>query len=134
MTQWRGMGRPGPRPERIKQYGVVGPIQMPVYDAPGFDMDDLRNRGWTPKLIEKYLGDEDRRDPVLHWANFSGKKVYLVARVELAEAIPEFEVDFTLSARRRRLQNDFVEATIGRCRELRERNTKETTQCDGIRS
>jgi hypothetical protein len=107
---------------------------MPVYDAPGFDMDDLRIRGWTPKLIEKYLGDEDRRDPVLHWANFSGKKVYLVARVELAEAIPEFEVDFKLSARRRRLQKDFVEATIGRCRELRERNTKETSQCNGIRS
>ena len=87
-----------------------------------------------PKLIKKYLGDEDRRDPVLHWANFSGKKVYLVARVELAEAIPEFEVDFTLSAQRRRLQNDFVEATIGRCGAIRERNTKETSQCDGIRS
>jgi hypothetical protein len=46
--------------------------------GPGLCIQELRARGWTLKLIEKFLGDEDRRDSINHWANFSGKKVYLV--------------------------------------------------------
>ena len=83
MTQWRNMGPPGSKPTE-RRYGLLG--ARPKFDCfgPGLGIDDLRARGWTVKLIEKFLGDEDRRDSVSHWANFSGKKVYLVARVESA--------------------------------------------------
>jgi hypothetical protein len=99
-------GPPGSKPPE-RRYGLLG--AMPKLDCfgPGLGIDDLRARGWTLKLIEKFLGDEDRRDSVSHWANFSGKKVYLVARVESAEAMPEFEVDFIISAQRHNLPRDY---------------------------
>ena len=117
MTQWRGV-----MPLRTKQYGMVGPMNMLGYSSPGLDMNELRNRGWTAKLIEKYLGNEDRRDSVAHWANFTGKKVYYIARVEKAEAMAEFEVDFIQSAKRRKLPQEFVDTTLQRCRALRDGN------------
>ena len=105
---------------------MAGPMNMLGYSSPGLGMDELRNRGWTARLIEKYLGDEDRRDPVEHWANFAGKNVYFVARVEKAEAMPEFEVDFILSAKRRKLPQEFVDTTLKRCRALRAGKHTET--------
>lgn len=119
MTQWRGMSPPGSRPTPERRYGLVGAMKTLDYFSPGLGIDELHTRGWTEKLVEKFLGDEDRRDSVAHWANFSGKKIYLIARVETAEAMPEFEADFILSARRRKLSQEFVEATLKRCRDLR---------------
>lgn len=115
MTQWRGMGPPGSKPPEPR-HGLVGAMPQLEYFGPGLGMDDLRGRGWTRGLIDKYLGDEDRRDSVDHWANFAGKKVYLVARVEAAEAMPEFQMDFLASARRRKLPRRFVNSVIARCR------------------
>jgi hypothetical protein len=63
-----------------------------LWPSPG--IDGLRARGWTLKLIERFLGDEDCSDSVSHWANFSSKKLYLVARVESTEAMPEFGPSF----------------------------------------
>ena len=65
--------------------------------------EELRSRGWTSPLILRYLGDEDRRDSVAHSANFAGKKMYLLSRVEKAESLPTFLEDFLKSAHRRRL-------------------------------
>lgn len=120
MTQWRNMGPPGSKPPE-PQYGLLGATPKFDFFGPGLGIDDLRARGWTLKLIDKFLGDEDRRDAVDHWANFSGKKIYLVARVELAEAMPEFEVDFITSARRRNLPQDYVDGVIARCKGFRRR-------------
>jgi len=118
MTQWRGMGPPGSKPPE-RGYGLLGASPKLDSFGPGLCIQELRARGWTLKLIEKFLGDEDRRDSVNHWANFSGKKVYLVARVEAAESMPEFEVDFVISARRRNLAPDYVDAVIARCKGFR---------------
>jgi hypothetical protein len=118
MTQWRGMPPPGYKPPE-RRYGLLGATPELNAYLPGLCIKELRARGWTLKLIEKFLGDEDRRDSVAHWANFSGKNVYLVARVEAAEAMPEFEADFVMSARRRNLAPDYVKAVVARCRGFR---------------
>jgi len=120
MTQWRNMGPPGLKPPE-RRYGLLGATPQLDCFGPGLSIDDLRARGWTLKLIEKFLGDEDRRDSVSHWANFSGKKVYLIARVESAEAKPEFEADFIISARRRNLPRDYVDVVTARCKGFRQR-------------
>lgn len=64
-----------------------------------FTMDDLRNRGWTRTLIDNFLGTEDYRNPVDHFRNYSGKKMFIRRRVELIEASPEFESAFMASAK-----------------------------------
>jgi hypothetical protein len=38
-----------------------------------------------------------------------------------AEAMPEFEVDFIISARRRNLPRDYVDVVIARCKGFRKR-------------
>lgn len=115
MTQWRGMPPPGYTPPP-RRYGLVGNIPNLDHSSQGLGIVELCDRGWTLKLIEKFLGDEDRRDAVNHWANFSGKKIYLTTRVVAAEAMREFEVDFIRSANRRKLSREFVDSVLERCR------------------
>ena len=85
-----------------------------------FTVEDLLTRGWTLTLIERFLGREDYRDPVDHFRNYAGKKMYQRRRVELTEASAEFEAAFILSAKRRRLASETIDATCTRIRELRE--------------
>jgi hypothetical protein len=85
-----------------------------------FTVEDLLTRGWTRTLIERFLEHEDYRNPVDHFRNYSGKKIFLRRRVELIESSAEFEAAFTLSARRRRLPPERIDATFTRMRELRE--------------
>jgi hypothetical protein len=79
MSQWRGMAAPGSKP-RVKAEALVPRLSTYSYISPAIGLDDLRKRGWTIVLVQRHLGDEDRRDAVSHWANFSGKKVYLLAK------------------------------------------------------
>jgi hypothetical protein len=67
------------------------------------DIETLRRRGWTEALIKKFLGEPDRRIPVDHWANFTGKSVYFLGRVEGAESDAEFQTAFQKSLHRRRI-------------------------------
>jgi hypothetical protein len=120
MTQWRNMGPPGSEPPE-RRHGLLGATPKLDSFGPALGIDGLRARGWTLKLIERFLGDEDCRDSVSHWANFSGKKLYLVARVESTEAMPEFEADFIISARRRNLPQDYVDIVIARRKGFRQR-------------
>jgi hypothetical protein len=85
-----------------------------------FAVADLLTLGWTRTLIERFLEPEDYRNPVDHFRNYSGKKMFQRRRVELIEASAEFEVAFMLSAKRRRLAPERIDATCTRIRELRE--------------
>lgn len=67
------------------------------------DVHRLRARGWTEALILRFLGAPDAMEPVDHWANFTGKRVYFLERVELAEASTAFGTAFKASVRRRKL-------------------------------
>jgi ADP-ribosylglycohydrolase len=51
-----------------------------------FTVEDLLTRGCTRTLIERFLEPEDYRDPVNHFRNYSGKKMFQRRRVELIEA------------------------------------------------
>src|SRR5262249_47909934 len=82
--------------------------------------EDLLTRGWTRTLIERFLEWEDYRVTVDHFRNYAGKKMFLRRRVELTEASAEFEAAFILSARRRKLPPENIEATCAWIRELRE--------------
>jgi hypothetical protein len=85
-----------------------------------FTVQDLLTRGWTHTLVERFLKPKDYRNPVDHFRNYAGKKMYQRRRVELIEASTEFEAAFILSARRRRLAPEKIDATCTRIRELRE--------------
>jgi hypothetical protein len=82
---------------------------------------DLLHRGWTRGLIKRHLGPEDCRFPVDHWANWTGKYAWHVARVERAETTEEFEASFRRSARIRRLPAAGIDRMIERIRAARER-------------
>jgi hypothetical protein len=85
-----------------------------------FTVEDLLTRGWTLTLFERFLEPEDYRNPVDHLRNYAGKKMYQRRRVELTEASAEFEAAFVLSARRRRLPPEKIDATCMRIQEFRE--------------
>jgi hypothetical protein len=79
-----------------------------------FTVQDLLTRGWTHTLIERFLKLEDYRNPVDHFRNYAGKKMYQRRRVELTEASAEFEAAFMLSAKRRRLAPERLDAACRR--------------------
>jgi hypothetical protein len=83
------------------------------------DVETLRRRGWTESLIEKFLVQPDKRIPVAHWANFTGKGVYFLGRVEEAEAGVGFQTAFEKSLRRRRIN----EAGVAKFMEERAKTT-----------
>ena len=85
-----------------------------------FTVEDLLTRGWTRTLIERFLEPEDYRNPVDHFRNYAGKKMYQRRRVELIEGSAEFEAAFMLSAKRRRLPPERIDAICTRIQELRE--------------
>ena len=84
-----------------------------------FTVEDLLKRGWTHTLIDHLLGREDYRNPVNHFRNYSGKKVFIRRRVELIEASPEFEGAFVASAKRRKMSEAAVDEVRARIAELR---------------
>jgi hypothetical protein len=84
-----------------------------------FTVKDLLKRGWTHTLIDHFLGREDYRNPVDHFRNYSGKKMFVRRRVELIEASREFECSFTASAKRRKMSEAAVDEVRVRIEGLR---------------
>jgi hypothetical protein len=61
----------------------------------------LLDRGWTRTMIDRFLGPHDTIESAGHFLNFSGKAMWLLQRVEAAEAAPDFkEYMSRLTARR----------------------------------
>ena len=63
----------------------------------------LRARGWTRTLVEKYLVRPDRWDAVNYWANFKGKAKYFVERLIQVESREDFRTAIQASIKRRKL-------------------------------
>lgn len=61
----------------------------------------LKERGWTDTLIRRYLGEPDalKRNP--HYRSAAPVQLYILSRVEGAEATPEFQNASEKSRRRR---------------------------------
>jgi hypothetical protein len=78
-----------------------------------FIVEDLLTRGWALTLIERFLGREDYRNPVDHFQNYAGKKMFQRRRVELTEASAEFEAAFTVSAKPRRFPSTGSVGRVG---------------------
>jgi hypothetical protein len=76
------------------------PVEVPAlsYENEFFTNVDLKERGWTRTLRERFLGRVDRRLPVDHWKNWYGKDAYYPRRVELVEITAEWEAAFLKSA------------------------------------
>jgi len=82
-------------------------------DGPTFlDRNDLKNRGWTETLINKFLGEPDAILPVDHFRNYSGKKAYKLIRVQAAEASPEFDNEFRKSMSRRKKSKQYLKTVF----------------------
>lgn len=78
--------------------------EIPEY----LDVDMLHLRGWTRTMIEQLLGEPDDWEPVSHWANFSGKRLYSLSRVSSIEASSKFQETFVRSVRRRKLSEQQI--------------------------
>jgi len=82
-------------------------------DGPTFlDRNDLKNRGWTETLINKFLEEPDAILPVDHFRNYSGKKAYKLIRVQAAEASPEFDNEFRKSMSRRKKSKQYLKTVF----------------------
>ena len=97
------------------------PLEVPVFNpySEYFTNVELKDRGWTRTLRERFLGNVDRRLPVDHGKNWYRKDAYLVRRVELTEITPEWEAAFLKSAKRRKLHQAFVDEVLQRINENR---------------
>lgn len=91
-----------------------------MVEAGYLTIEDLVERGWTKGLIERFLGTPDRRFPVDHWLNWSGKKAWREEWVELTEMTQGFEAAFLRSAKCRNLSRYEIEDVIDRIYAARE--------------
>ena len=76
------------------------------------DVADLRQRGWTESLINRFLGQHDDIGHVEHYANFSGKRLYLLTRVRGIEKQAEFDDAFMRSTKRRKLDEKTIKQML----------------------
>ena len=60
----------------------------------------LRERGWTPTLVARFLGAPDALRPNPVYKSAAPSRLYDAARVEAAEALPEFAVARAAPAKR----------------------------------
>ena len=110
-------------PERIERLGPIRNVQP--RDQPFLSVKDLQSRGWTLRMIDSLLGAEDRRDPVDHWLNYSGRKMYALDRVERAEGLSCFESAFESVCRRNSALLAMKEQVLERARRLRQQRRAE---------
>ncbi len=89
------------------------------WDHPHLTMTEIKNRGWSDSMVWSLLGVEDRVDPVNHFRNFTGARVWALDRVERAEATLEFEQAFLKSAKRRKLPDTWQATVLKRARAFR---------------
>jgi hypothetical protein len=104
--------------QRMADAGSIRNVQP--RDQPFLSIQTLRWRGWSRGMVKDLLGVEDRRDPVDHWFNFSGKKMYALDRVERAESLMIFETRFLEACKRSREFREMKDDVLEDCRELRE--------------
>lgn len=109
--------------ERIERLGPIRNVQP--RDQPFLSVQDLRSRGWTLRMIDSLLGAEDRRDPVDHWLNYSGRKMYALDRVERAEGLYSFESAFLDACGRSTALSAMKEQVLERARRFRQERRAE---------
>ena len=68
--------------------------------APHFSISDLRRRGWTRRLIERFLGDADGSKPNPHQGRGRPMRLFAAMRVHHAEAEAVFNEEIKLSRHR----------------------------------
>lgn len=85
--------------------GLNQPAEPVVANVDDLYLDhvQLRARGWTRTMVERFLVRPDRWETVNHWQNYKGKATYFVERVMQQEALQTFRAAFERSTRRRRL-------------------------------
>ena len=109
--------------ERIERLGPVRNVQP--RDQPFYSVHELRYRGWSRLMIDRLLGREDRREPVDHWFNFSGRKLYALDRIERAESLLIFEVQFLEACARSSHFREMKDEVLERCRDFRRQRRAE---------
>ncbi len=78
-------------------------LRAPIMVEAGYlTVQDLLDRGWTRGLIDRYLGPPNRRFPVHHWLNWTGKNAWRIEWVEMTEMTQGFEAGFLRSAKAQR--------------------------------
>jgi hypothetical protein len=77
------------------------PVERDLRRAESISISGLRARGWTPALIRDLLGEPDRRAQNPHYKSGSPMQLYLVGRVEDAEASDQFAVAKARAERRK---------------------------------
>lgn len=64
---------------------------MPAQDPDDISLAGLKKRGWTDRLIEEFLGREDRTAPNPHYRSGPPMRLFARERVEAIEKEPRFQ-------------------------------------------
>lgn len=71
-------------------------------DADLLGMAALRKRGWTPGLVRRFLGEQDKLAQNPHYRSAAPVRLYFLARVVAAESTPGFAVAKTRAEKQSR--------------------------------
>ena len=89
------------------------------------DLHELKRRGWTDAMVKKLLGESDW---IARGWGARSNKAYPAAQVEAAEAGSAFREQFLASARRKKLNEEFVEVVIKRSEGLEQAGALDSWQ------
>ena len=73
---------------------------MPSTPVSHFSVSELRHRGWTRRLIERFLGEADGSKPNPHQGRGRPMRLFAASRVHHAEGEAVFTVEIQLSRQR----------------------------------
>ena len=74
---------------------------MEPLDKPFLTKTELRRRGWTNTLVERFLPTPDGQAPVNHWKNYRGQDIFASVKVWNVEQTEAFAQAFMKSWRGR---------------------------------
>lgn len=97
-SKTKNLAKSTPRP----QYRGAAPSSTPALESPSlWNLEKLKERGWTAALVKRFLGDPDGFKANPYYRNAAPQKLYLSSRVQAIEQTELFRDHRTKSAIRR---------------------------------
>jgi hypothetical protein len=105
----------------LPEYWVGPPDNVEQYQSKAglITQSTLKQRGWTPKAVEMFLGDPDKTVPNPHYKKAAPMRLWELTRVEAAEQSQPFIEWRSKTSKRRQKQSE----TMARVMEVKRQET-----------
>jgi hypothetical protein len=105
----------------LPEYWVGPPDNVEQYQSKAglITQSTLKQRGWTPKAVEMFLGDPDKTVPNPHYKKAAPMRLWELTRVEVAEQSQPFIEWRSKTSKRRQRQSE----TMARVMEVKRQET-----------